>query len=209
MKTCSRDNVRRSPWMQKMVVAVGAIMLASTVSPIMAHAEGNTSSLSSGLSLPGNRKTVSSDEKVLAVGRDGVTRTVKMSDNGAGHAAGLSNHLNLQATDRVEVAKDGQSVALYEKDGALIGKFVSPTVVVDGQEMKGKFSYEKGDLRTNFADGTELPYQCAKANAGKWIWRGAGALVCGATGVATVVGGAACGLGWAGAEDAMNFGRNC
>lgn len=82
MKTFSRDNVRRSQWMQKMVVAVGAIMLASTVSPIMAHAEGNTSSLSSGLSLPGNRKTVSSDEKVLAVGRDGVTRTVKMSDNG-------------------------------------------------------------------------------------------------------------------------------
>lgn len=146
-----------------------------------------------------------SEEKILAIGDDGVARTVVTEDNGAGGKNALSNELKLASGDRVEISPDGLVVSVYQKGGSLLGEFVSPSVNINGEDVQGQFEFEDGNLLTTFHDNVELPFGCWQGTTAKWTWRVAAGMVCGALGVVSVPGGFACGLGAAGAEDAMNI----
>ncbi|MDY5854287.1 MAG: hypothetical protein SPJ68_02030 [Arcanobacterium sp.] len=150
---------------------------------------------------------------ILGVGQDGYARTVENKDNGEGGGVGLSNSLHLMPTDRVIISDDRKEAKIVTLTGELIGHFENPTLVVDSEEIPGEFFYENNSLVTYPDSAHSFTFyggKCWRGTAAKWTWRVAGTLVCGATGVVTVVGGGVCGLAWAGAEDAMDiYGRAC
>jgi hypothetical protein len=157
--------------------------------------------------------SVADTEKILAIGSDGLARTVETVNAEHHKEYELRNRLNLQPGDSVQISEDRNSAIVLDQNGSELGTFLAPTVIVDGREVPAHFAFSNGYLSTS-VDSDSVPLSrkkgCGRGTAAKWIWRGAGALTCTAAGVATIVGGAACGLAWSGAEDAMNIdGRSC
>ncbi|ADH91994.1 hypothetical protein EBF03_01120 [Arcanobacterium haemolyticum] len=147
---------------------------------------------------------------ILGIGKDGYARTIDRTDNGFGGGVGLSNSLNLLPTDRISISEDGKQAEIITASGEVLGHFEDPTLSVGGKEVPGEFFYENGSLVT-YADSAHsfvfYEKSCWQGTTAKWTWRVAGTLICGATGVVTVIGGGVCGLAWAGAEDAMNINK--
>lgn len=198
--------------MKKKISLLGAVVIALVA--LAPQSAGAIDLTETALDRPGAEVQMASElpseEKILALGKDGIARTVVTKDNGAGGENTLSNELKLMPGDRVEISEDGLVASVFENDGSLLGEFVSPTVNVEGEDIQGQFEFENGNLLTTFDDDVTLPFACWQGTTAKWTWRVAAGLVCGALGVVTVPGGFACGLGAAGAEDAMNIdGRAC
>ncbi|MDO4911245.1 MAG: hypothetical protein Q3972_05830 [Corynebacterium sp.] len=153
-----------------------------------------------------------SSDSILAVGKDNIVRTVSTSDSVDNGNFRLDNKLNLQPGDTISVSPDLKTATLILNDGTAAGTFVSPTIIFDsGMEVPGVFSYDEATstLTTSLPEQLSQVFEsdrgCWRGTAAKWGYRGAGALVCGATGVANVVAGAACGLAWSAGEDAMKI----
>lgn len=187
-------------------LGMAVIMSLALASPAMASASGERpDSISAADSTGADVK-----EKILATGSDGFNRTVETVNSEGLGMYELRNLLNLLPEDKVEVSPAKDSVVIRDPEGRELGSFIAPVVVVDGKDIPAEFDYENGYLSTSIVPA-KAPLArmkgCGRGTAARWIWRGAGALTCGAAGVATIVGGGACGLAWAGAEDAMNIDR--
>lgn len=151
-------------------------------------------------------------EKILAIGDDGFVRTIDTKDSGNHGKGELRNDLNLAKGDQIILSEDQTEASLVDADGNLLGKFESPSIDVDGLVFKGVFRVEGHSLVTGLPVDSPIMQErgCWRATAATWTWRVSGGVMCGAVGVATVVGGVACGLAWAGAEDHMDIdGRAC
>ncbi|MGN0095061.1 MAG: hypothetical protein ACI38U_03265 [Corynebacterium sp.] len=187
-------------------LGMAVVLSLSLASPAMASSsEGHR-----GPDSAANSTSVDDQEKILSTGHDGFVRTVEVANAEDHGRYELRNRLNLLPEDSVEVSPTKDSVVIRDSEGRELGSFLAPTVVVDGKEIPAQFDYADGYLSTSL-ESAQVPASrmkgCGRGTAAKWIWRGAGTLTCTAAGVATIVGGAACGLAWAGAEDAMNIDR--
>ncbi|MDO4909067.1 MAG: hypothetical protein Q3962_04330 [Corynebacterium sp.] len=110
------------------------------------------------------------------------------------------------------MSPDNKTATLILNDGTVGGTFDNPTIIFDsGMEVPGVFTFDASTstLTTKLPDqlsqSFEMDRGCWRGTAAKWGYRGAGTLICGAAGVANVLAGAACGLAWAGGEDAMGI----
>ncbi|MDO5031909.1 hypothetical protein [Corynebacterium sp.] len=184
--------------------AAVVMALSGLFAPVAAASEHGAGSVDSATTdiAGGNRF---SKEKVLAVGADGIVRKIVTKDNGEGGDNTLANKLELAKGDTVEISDDAQVATVRQADGSVLGEFVAPVMNVGGSEVQGQFAYEDGNLLTTFKDDVFVPYGCWQGTTAKWTWRVAAGLACGALGVVSVPGGFACGLGAAGAEDAMDI----
>lgn len=117
-------------------------MIVTAISPQLANASAGAEFTAKESTEP----SATGSEKLLGFGADGIARTVVTEDNGQGGVGVLSNELKLQPGDRVEILNGGAFAQVYDASGARLGQFESPTVQMDGNEVKGKFAYRAGNL---------------------------------------------------------------
>ena len=182
--------------------AIGVQPIASAATPSHPQTQSTTA----------NQPQLKSGEKILAVGENGFVRTVNTNDSGNHGRGEIRNDLKLAKGDKITLSSDRKTASIVDSHGNLLGSFVAPSIKVEGRDFAGVFKVDGDSLITGLPSDSPLMQErsCWRGEAAKWTWRGAGALTCGALGVATIVGGGACTLAWAGAEDAMNIsGRAC
>lgn len=143
-------------------------------------------------------------EKVLAVGKDTIVRTINTHDVENGLSGQLRNTLNLSEGDVLTISSDKRTVTLRDSNNNLLGSFESPRIDVDGTEQMGEFSIDGDYLITTLPAALRENRAYWRATAARWTWRLAGGLTCGA---ANAIIGGVCGLAWAGAEDHMHINK--